>query len=213
MVRKSPLQNRVDPAGQLHADPSKEGVLMGNRGILHDGHKEIVRQWNGKSWVACDPKFPKFGKRKLFQERNYSELFFLDEATAYSAGHRPCWTCRPDRYDDFKSRWKQLFSAGTSLLIKEIDAQLHSERAIRGGGKVTYQAKIGDLPDGTFIEIDGSQYLLSGKRMLQWSFAGYVASVARNDAETVTVLTPRSIVELFRRGLVPMIHSSSKNFL
>ena len=203
------LQNRVDPMGVPHSDPSKAATLMGNRGILHNAARQIVRCWAGKSWVACDPHFQKIDRRPLFQANRYSELFFLDEATAYSAGHRPCWYCQRDRYSNFKKYWEQEFSAGAPLLIKQIDDQLHKDRAILGGSKVTFESGLGELPNGTFVEDEGCAWLIQGDRLLQWSLDGYIASIHRNDEKTVRVLTPRSIVELFRRGLLANVHPSS----
>lgn len=207
-MSKSPLQNRVDPLGQLHAVPSKAAAMMGNKGILHDKHQNVVRPWVGKSWVACDPHFQSIDRRPLFQPNRYSELFFLDEATAYSAGHRPCWYCQRDSYSDLKTRWMQLFSAGAALSIQIIDAQLHKERAIRGGGKLTYQAKLADLPYGTFVHMDERAFLVHDRRLLEWSFDGYVVSISLEGEKLVEVLTPWSIVELFKQGLRPKIHSS-----
>ena len=206
------LQNRMDPMGVPHSNPSKAAMLMGNRGILHNAEREIVRSWVGKSWVACDPHFQKIDRRPLFQAKRYSELFFLDEATAYSAGHRPCGYCQRARYSNFKSYWEQEFSAGMQLLIKQIDDQLHKDRAIRGGSKVTFESTVGELPDGTFVEIEGCAWLIQGNRMLQWSLDGYVASIHRDDGKAVSVLTPRSIVELFRRGMRANVHPSALGY-
>ena len=186
---------------------------MGNRGILHNSERQIVRHWVGKSWVACDPSFQSIDRRPLFRPNRYSELFFLDEATAYSAGHRPCWYCQRGRYSHFKSLWEKHFSAGTALPIKKIDDQLHRDRAIRGGSKATFEAQLEDLPDGTFVEIDGSVFLLSGNRLFKWSFNGYVGAIERTAGLIVKVFTPKSIVELYRIGLNPRVHASADNCL
>jgi len=206
---KSPLENRMDPMGNFHSNPSRAATLMGNRGILHNDAREIARSWVGKSWVACDPRFDNIDRRPLFQPNRYSELFFLDEATAYSAGHRPCWYCQRQRFQDFKRRWEECFSADQPLLIKKIDAQLHLERVGTARSKQTYEAKLHELPNGTFVEIDGVAYLLQEDRLLQWSLDGYVGVVSREAEKTVKVLTPKSIVELFRRGLIPHVHTSA----
>ena len=185
---------------------------MGNRGILHDGQRNIVRKWVGKSWVACDPHFKSIDRRPLFQPNHYSELFFLDEATAYSAGHRPCRYCQKERYVDFKSKWEQCFAGGAPLLVKQIDDQLHSDRAMRGGDKVTYGALLGELPNGTFVEIGDKAFLVRGESLLEWSLNGYGSAIARDSGLTVRVLTPKSIVQLYSYGLQASVHPSAESF-
>jgi hypothetical protein len=207
------LQNRVDPMGELHSHSSKAATLMGNRGILHDGDRNIVRKWVGNSWVACNPNFKGIDRRPLFQPHSYSELFFLDEVTAYSAGHRPCWECRREQYVNFKSSWEKHFTDGEPLLIKQIDKQLHSDRTIRGGKKLTYDVMLSDLPNGTIVEIDGTAYLVQGKKLLEWSFNGYIAANPCDANLTVKVLTPKSIVDLFQHGLSADVHSTADRFL
>lgn len=207
-----PLQNRVDPWGNLHADTSRAGTMMGNRGILHDQHRTIVRRWAGKSWVACDPSFKGIDRKPLFQVGRYSELFFLDEATAYAAGHRPCAYCHRERFNAFKHAWIDAHGAGSSpppAGIKEIDARLHQERTSRNGEKLTYSSTLGSVPEGTIIEADGTALLLHGQKWLRWSFAGYTPAVAPPADAIVKVLTPKSIVKLYERGLRPRVHSSA----
>ena len=123
-----PLQNRVDPWGNLIAVTAR-GAWMGNRGALHNAHNEIITLWKRKPWVTCALDF-KGRKRQVFGPNTYSELFFLDEATAFSAGHRPCATCRRDRYNAFKEEWIKVNhpDAPPSLPIAEIDKQIHTER-------------------------------------------------------------------------------------
>ena len=147
-----PLQNRVDPWGQLNAVNAK-GAWLGNRGILHNDLKEIVAPWRHKSWVTCELAY-KDRKRTIFSSGSYSELFFLDEATALSAGHRPCAECRRERYTEFKECWiiANVDPLESKVLVSKIDKQLHSERALRGGKKVTYSDEFKNLPNGAFIE-------------------------------------------------------------
>ena len=208
-MTKAPLENRMDPRGDFHSDSSRAATLMGNRGILHNEARERVRAWVGKSWVACDMHFGGIDRRPLFKLGSYSELFFLDEATAYSAGHRPCGYCQRQRYQDFKSLWEARFSDGQAVHIKKIDTQLHLERVGPARSKLTYEAILDNLPDGTFVEIDGAPYLLQGDRLSRWSLEGYVGYGVREVGKRVEVLTPKSIVELFRRGLVPHVHDSA----
>ena len=208
-----PLRNRVDPWGRLHAVEAR-GTLLGNRGILHNAQKEIVTQWKGKGWVTCRLQF-EGRKREVFSARSYSELFFLDEATAFSAGHRPCATCRRERYNEFKSAWVK---ANPGLVrsanppIVEIDKVMHAERALRGGGKVTFDAPLGDLPPGTFVELGGEAVLVWRGGFLRWSFAGYNGAPLPSAPSTpVRVLTPISIVHVFRSGFVPTVHVSAES--
>lgn len=204
------LQNRVDPWGNLIA-VSARGAWMGNRGVLHDAQKNIVSKWKRKSWVICELEF-KSRQRQVFGPNTYSELFFLDEATAFSAGHRPCATCRRDRYNAFKDAWikanRPISQSNPS--ITDIDRQIHDERISRDGKKVTFIARIADLPDGTFIEYDENAYLLWEKRLHRWSPHGYFSTAETMQPEDkVLVLTPFSIVQIFMAGFKPQVHESA----
>ncbi|MDE2420453.1 MAG: hypothetical protein KGO49_04630 [Gammaproteobacteria bacterium] len=205
-----PLQNRIDPWGQLNADIAR-GSWMGNRGILHDEKKEIVAPWRHKSWVTCRLSFQSY-KREIFSQNNYSELFFLDEATAFSAGHRPCAECRRDRFNEFKLAWCKANPDRISsnlVSIKEIDTQLHIDRATLGKQKNTYRARFQDLPEGTFIDIEGKAHLLWNKHLYLWSFSGYTKiSLIIKPSTEVTVLTPHSIINMLHQGFTPQVHES-----
>jgi len=205
-----PLQNRVDPWGRLHAVAAR-GKWLGNRGILHNSRKEIVAPWKTKAWITCRLAW-KGRQRTIMTPGSYTELFFLDEATAFAAGHRPCAECRRERFREFKLYWRAAnaeMSASLEPSVSVIDNILHVERTLRGGGKVTYEAELGTLPDGTMIEIDGTAYLIWAKRLLQWSFAGYTQG---NESYTlqrsVRALTPASIVRMFHAGFRPEVHES-----
>lgn len=206
-----PLQNRVDPWGRLHA-VSARGTLLGNRGVLHNARKEVIANSARKGWVTCRLEF-EGRRREVFSAGSYSELFFLDEATAFSAGHRPCAECRRARYNEFKSAWVK---ANPGLVrsanppITEIDKVMHAERARRGGDKVTFEAPLADLPPGTFIELAGEALLVWGGSLLRWTFAGYAGfSPVSAPMDPVCVLTPRSLVQMFRSGFVPSVHTSA----
>lgn len=187
---------------------------MGNRGILHDEENNIVRPWAHKGWVSCLMSFKGIKRPKPFSSGNYSELFFLDEATAFSAGHRPCSYCQRERSNQFRDAWLRGNVADPfqfdSFRMPHIDKALHAERAVRGGGKVTFEAPISGLPVGTMLERGGSAFLLSHKGILPWSFDGYGAPQAMGGGELVRVLTPRSIVHAFNAGLVPLMHTSAE---
>ena len=203
------LQNRVDPWGQLKSVPMR-GSLMGNRGILHNGSRQIVRPWAGKSWVTCALQFNDI-HRTIFAEGSYSELFFLDEATAFAAGHRPCNHCRKSRYAEFKTAWVRGNRPGAAegnMLVTEIDKVLHTERAIPGGGKVKFHSLVSTLPSGTMFEYEGAAFLVWMAAAHRWSFEGYIPSSLQLDHETVNVLTPASIVRMFESGFTPSVHAS-----
>lgn len=206
-----PLQNRVDPWGRLHAVQAR-GTLLGNRGILHNVRKAIVITSARQGWVTCLLEF-EGRKRTIFGAGTYSELFFLDEATAFSAGHRPCAECRRARYNEFKAAWVRgnpgLAQSGNPP-IAEIDKIVHAERVSRSGGKLTFDAPLADLPRGTFIEVGAEGLLVWEKELLRWSFEGYSSYPVASLPNLVRVLTPRSVVQTFRSGFVPTVHASAK---
>ena len=173
---------------------------MGNRGRLHDAQKRIVRPWQVRRWITCVLVF-KDRKRDVFTPNRYSELFFLDEATALAAGHRPCAECRRPRYEEFRD----LLSVKTA---DEIDRVLHAERRDEEGRKRTFRAALSSLPDGTMIEHRGVPHLLWKGKLRPWHFSGYGAGVALTGTE-IDVLTPRSIVSAIRAGFVPQVAPSA----
>jgi hypothetical protein len=193
-----PLQNRVDPYGALHATEAR-GAWMGNRGVLHDADRRIVRPWQVRRWITCVLRF-KDRKREVFAPDRYSELFFLDEATSLAAGHRPCAECRRPRYEEFRELWPH-----GRVKADQIDRVLHEERLDAAGGKRTYRAALASLPDGTMVEHRRSPHLLWGGRLRPWSFFGYGPAVAAEPGEERIVLTPLSIVEAIRAGFVPQV--------
>ena len=199
-----PLQNRVDPWGKLNA-VSQYGTLLGNRGRLHDDRK-LIKQFAGKAWITCILG-GESGRGKVFGPSGYSELFFLDEATAFASGHRPCAQCRRPRYNDFKTAWieanRENFEKARPA-IADIDAVLHRER-IADGEKVTYPAPIGSLPIGSMFDLGGRAYLVDGECIKKWSFSGYIDAEAPSPETIVSVLTPKSIVTMFARGFQPEI--------
>jgi hypothetical protein len=207
-----PLCNRVDPWGRLHDDASRTATLMGNRGILHDANRRIVKRWTTKAWVACDPKYRGISRKPLFSPGNYSELFFLDEATAFAAGHRSCACCQRDRFNAFKAAWAasiQHSAGGASLHIREIDQVLHAERAARGVDKVTFAAKADSLPEGSMFAVGAEAYLLHGGSRWRWSFRGYERAAPLPPGTEVSVLTPKAIVRLYAIGFKPKVHPSA----
>ena len=209
------LQNRVDPWGRLHAVPAR-GTLMGNRGILHDAHNRIVRQWAHRAWVSCVLCFGDMKRRSPFSPRTYSELFFLDEATAFAAGHRPCMLCRRADARRFAAAWVEGNRTGRQLAsIDEMDRILHAERVDpETRTQRTTRASVGPLPDGAMVTLDSGPavpYLHWDRVLWPWSFQGYgdPLPLERDTPDReVTLLTPPSVVEAFRAGYRPAAHPS-----
>ncbi len=194
--------------GRLYAIPAR-GTLLGNRGILHDDQQRVVRPWAHKSWITCVLSFAGI-RRRVFSPHAYSELFFLDEATALAAGHRPCATCQRARFLQFKAAWAQVHPPReTRLTVAQIDPQLHDERTIRGGDKRTYDERLADLPSGTIFSYKEESYLVWNDGYFSWSFTGYAAARAIDLTAYVNVLTPRSIVEMLRLGFEPGVHPTA----
>lgn len=204
-----PLQNRVDPCSQLHA-VSARGTFMGNRGRMHNAERQIVRAWKIREWITCTLKYQGI-KRQLMAPDSYTELFFLDEPTAYAAGHRPCAQCRNKDYKRFKGAWARAFPEQHDLSAKIIDNVLHAARLNDDGGQRTWRAKLADLPDGSMIEHEGGSVLLWRGGQWRWSFAGYTTQQpAIPVGQEVTVLTPEPIVRIFAGGLAEslQVHES-----
>jgi hypothetical protein len=207
-----PLQNRVTPLGALVADPAR-GLVYGNRGCLHDDSGHIRRQYNGKRWIACRLRFRGWHRSPLLQPGRFTELFFLDEATAYSAGHRPCALCRRDDYVRFTAIWAGLHPGRTGA--DAIDAMLHAERVDPDTRRQRrHRAQIHELPDGAFVLHDGAPSLVLGRRLLPWSPAGYLKPKRRPERGDAILLTPPALVAVLRTGwqpVVPLIHPSALN--
>jgi hypothetical protein len=212
MQRHSPLQNRVTPFGEVIATPER-GAFMGNRGgRFHDAEQQLLtRRWVNTHWITCLLEF-KGWHREVMQPGRYTELFFLDEATAYAAGHRPCFECRRSDALRFEAAWR---AANPGLAsgpgIGAVDAVLHRERTTRDRRKVTFMSPIGILPSGgLFVDpASGDACLRWSGRNLVWSPGGYSAGHDLAPGSEVVVLTPRSVVAAFAAGLVPAVHESA----
>jgi hypothetical protein len=202
------LQNRVDPFGNLIRTAAR-GTMMGNRGgALHNHGREIIRAYKSRRWITCVLEFR--GRRRVVMSPNrYTELFFLDEATAFAAGHRPCAECRRDRYNAFRNAWWRSHETDDPPFADEMDAELHAAR-ISKGSKVTYQAPLCSLPDGCFVQVQGMPYVVLGDALLLWTPEGYTNPVERpcDFTFTATVLTPKPIVDCFRQGYRPELHDT-----
>lgn len=205
-----PFRNRVTPLGELVADPAR-GLVYGNRGCLHDDSGRIRRRYNGKRWIACRLEFRGWQRAPLLQPGRFTELFFLDEATAFAAGHRPCALCRREDYDGFTELWSAVHPGQSGA--DAIDAQLQAERvdpATRG--HQLHEPATDDLPDGTFVLRAGEPWLVRGREVLRWTPAGYVERLPRPRRDSDPLVTPPSLVAVLRAGWqtsVPLLHPSA----
>jgi hypothetical protein len=203
-------QNRVTPLSELIATPAR-GLVYGNRGCLHDDAGRIRRRWNGRRWISCQLRFKDWQRTALLQPGKFTELFFLDEATAFAAGHRPCALCRRADYNRFAALWQALHPGQTGA--DAIDLQLHDERVDPDTrAQRHHEASMDDLPDGTFVLHDGAPHLVLGDNLLAWSAAGYESRSPRPTRRPARVITPPSLVAVLGTGwqsLVPVLHPSA----
>jgi hypothetical protein len=200
-----PLQNRVSPFGELFASPAR-GTLMGNRGgRIHDTQRRLgARRWSSKQWICCVLDFND-RHRKVWGD-SYTELFFLDEVTAFAAGHRPCFECR--RKD--AERFAALFSDGNKRArAGAMDEVLHRER-LDGKAKRNHRRKLDSLPDGAMIVLDKEAFAARGKDLLHWTPKGYADKKARPHGVEVDVLTPPSMLKVLDAGYAPLWHESAR---
>jgi hypothetical protein len=201
-----PLQNRVTPSGDIIATPHR-GLFTGNRGIIHDpAAKTLTRRWAGKAWLTCVCEF-RGRRREVMGGRSWTELFFLDEATALAAGHRPCFYCRRDDANRFRAAWEQ-GNGVSDVLAREIDAVLHRER-LDGGKKRSHELPMApkELPDGAMLQQGNESYLIARGRALQWSPAGY--RKPETAIEKAMLLTPPSTLRALSAGYRPVLHPSA----
>jgi hypothetical protein len=195
-------QNRVTPFSDLIADPAR-GLVYGNRGCLHDADGVIRRRYAVRRWIACRLVFKDWHRAPLLQPGRFTELFFLDEATAFAAGHRPCALCRRADYD----RLGELFDGPPGA--DAIDARLHAER-LDGDRQRHHGARMEALPDGAFVVRDGEAWLVHGEDLRRWTPSGYTDRVARGRGRA-TVITPPSLVAVLAagwNGAVPLLHDT-----
>ena len=187
-----PLQNRVDPFGDLQAVTDR-GAWLGNRGILHDDARTITTWARGRLWIICALEFG--GRHRVpMSPRTYTELFFLDEATAFAAGHRPCGECRREHYVAFGDR----ATGGARPSAGDLDARLDGERR-RGQRRIAEYGTVPDQPPGTMVDLCGAPHLWCHDELRPWSFAGYGAPVSVPD-HVVPVLTPPTTRRVLRHG-------------
>ncbi|PAQ02884.1 hypothetical protein LRP31_31655 [Mesorhizobium mediterraneum] len=213
-----PLQNRVDPFGVLHAVPER-GLFMGNRGIIHDPETKTLlkKRWALHAWIICvcefrDVRREPMGRNRPGGKPGWTELFFLDEVTALSAGHRPCFFCRRARARDFVQRFGVAFAIAEPR-APQVDKRLHKERLAAGGrAPVVSAEELAGLPDGAMVADGGNAYAMRGGEALRWSFAGYGEPVGFGGfaGRPFRLLTPITTVSVLRQGYEPVWHPSAE---
>ncbi|MHA3702075.1 hypothetical protein ACXR2U_07800 [Jatrophihabitans sp. YIM 134969] len=191
--------NRVAPDGSFHAVPERGGVF-GNRGPLLGRDGRVARPFQVTRWIVCVLEFGG-RRREQWQPGRYTELYFLDEATAFAAGHRPCAECRRPAFEAFRAAWQQAFGLDHLPSAGELDARLHADRLVDRDHRRTFTSRLAELPDGTVVEVDGGWWLVAGAHLRRWSFGGYLEARDRAGIDRpVTVVTPRATVEVLRAG-------------
>jgi len=190
---------------------SARGTLTGNRGCLHDDQQIIRRHHQGTRWIICLLDF-KGRKRNLMTPGHYTELFFLDEATALAAGHRPCAECQRERFTRFRELWAAAnpgLAATSHPAATVMDAAIHQERTapIDDGNRSCMS--IENMPDGVCVTDDGrTAYLILAGGLRRWSPGGYEVPKASLQYP-VRVLTPASVVRTLAAGYSADIHRSA----
>lgn len=202
-----PLQNRVTPFGEIVA-VSARGLFTGNRGIIHEPATKTLlnRRWSSKAWLVCALEH-KGVRRAVMAARSWTELFFLDEATALAAGHRPCFACRRDAANGFRQAWAK----GNGIAApqsSDIDAALHRERLDNRHKRLQpLSSRIKNLPDGAIVAVGGEAFLVLAGATLRWDFSGYLPADPPGGA--AHLLTPPSTLRALAAGYRPALHQSA----
>ena len=200
-----PLQNRVTPFGDIIATPHR-GLFTGNRGIIHDpATKTLTRRWASQAWLTCVCEF-RGRRRKVMGGRSWTELFFLDEATALAAGHRPCFHCRRDDANRFRAAW-EAGNGVANIRAREIDTVLHRER-LNGWTKRLHPLPmpLEKLPEGAMVSQGSESFLMVQGQAYAWSPAGYRR--AQEAPREAMLLTPPSTLRALSGGYRPVLHPS-----
>jgi hypothetical protein len=202
-----PLQNRVTPTGDIIATPHR-GMFTGNRGIIHDPATKTLlkKRWSSPAWITCVCEF-KGWRRLVMGRRSWTELFFLDEATALAAGHRPCFFCRRDDANRFRAAWEK-GNGVTDVRAREMDSVLHRERLDRSRKRLhPLPMPLKQLPDGAMVQQGEESFLVIQGRALTWSPAGYVR--ATGELASPMLLTPPSTLRALSAGYLLLLHPTA----
>jgi len=205
-----PRRNRVDPFGDLHAVEPR-GIFTGNRGCLVDEDRRLVRHHRGQLWITCVTEFSDW-KAPLDAPRRWTPLFFLDDAVALAAGHRPCGLCRREEYRSYQDAVSRGLGSNRPVSAVELNRMLSQERLARGGGlqrsgdRKLWSEDPDLLPDGAMIVAEGDPRLVVGDRTLRFDFTGWADPRPRPRAGRVAVLTPPTSVLALTHGYSPVLH-------
>jgi hypothetical protein len=202
------LQNRVTPTGDIIATPHR-GLFTGNRGIIHDPATKTLlkKRWSSPAWITCLCEFRGW-RRQVMGRRSWTELFFLDEATAFAAGHRPCFFCRRDDANRFRAAWEK-GNHVADIRAREMDAVLHRERLERGRKRLhPLPVPVAQLSDGAMVRQGDDSFLILQGRVLQWSMAGY--RKAESAIDNALLITPPSTLRAISAGYRPVLHPSAQ---
>jgi hypothetical protein len=202
-----PLQNRITPSGDIIAAPHR-GLFTGNRGIIHDPATKTLlkKRWSSPAWITCVCEFRGW-RRLVMGRRSWTELFFLDEATALAAGHRPCFFCRRDDANRFRAAWEK-GNGVTDVRAREMDSVLHRERLDRSRKRLhPLPMPLKQLPDGAMVQQGEESFLILQGRALQWSMGGYQKADGKID--DAMLLTPPSTLRAIGAGYRPVLHPSA----
>ena len=202
-----PLQNRVTPIGDIVADPHR-GLFTGNRGIIHDPATRTLlrKRWSNPAWLTCVCEF-RGRRRKVMGGRSWTELFFLDEATALAAGHRPCFYCRRDDANLFRAAWEK-GNRVQGVRMHDIDTVLHHERLDHGEKRLhALLMPLEQLPVGAMVQQGEESFLVTQGRALLWSPAGY--SAVEREPDKAALLTPPSTLRTLNAGYSPVLHPTA----
>ena len=204
----APERNRVTPMGEIVAIPLR-GAWTGNRGILHSG-RQIVRSHASDLWITCALQFRGRYHPEQWLPHHYTFLYFHDEAVSFAAGHRPCAECRHADYRAYQRAWAEGLGVRPPSAT-EMNRQLHGERIVRGTRRRrTHAMPWADLPDGTFVTIDGASAVIVGDQLAPWAHDGYGAPGARPRRGVAEVITPPSTVAVLRAGYPVQIDDSAR---
>jgi hypothetical protein len=204
-----PLQNRVTPDGEIVAIAAR-GLVMGNRGgAIHDDARCLTRRrWASRQWICCVLSF-KGRRRQVMTPRRYTELFFLDEATALAAGHRPCFECRRADALAFATLWSAAKGLPERPSAPDMDRVLQAERLLPGGAKRTHVVPFASLPPAAFVRHGGAPHLVTPDRLFLWTPDGYGPPVLRPADGMAEMLTPPAIAAVLSAGYRPLLHPTA----
>ncbi|MUZ75824.1 hypothetical protein GOZ90_24465 [Agrobacterium vitis] len=201
-----PLQNRVTPLGEIVAI-SQRGLFIGNRGIIHNPATKTLlgKRWTTRAWIICTCEY-KGRRRNPMADNSWTELFFLDEAVALAAGHRPCFLCRREAAERFRASWASA-KKGAPPSAKLIDSVLHLERLDRRRKRLhPIYCSLTDLPDGAVVVAGGGAYLLRAGLGHRWTSEGYGTPEILHVADHL--VTPPSTLSALFAGYEPVFHPS-----